>query len=145
MAVLEGRFITSVPLIIMAIDAHVVRPEAVESGLRAAVHTLPVDLLIAVFRALCLPGADLFQQTFLTQKVFRLALDPVRIGCVLDAVDQAAEVGLLALEALVEGASMSCERLWVFEVDIVFVEQSSVTQETLVLRIDQGLLLDNSL
>ena len=60
--VFERRCLAHIPLIIVAIDAHVVCSKAVVSGLSAAEHALPVNLLTTVFLACCLASANVFEQ-----------------------------------------------------------------------------------
>ena len=61
-AVFERRFPAPIPLVIVTVDAHVVRSKAVVSGLSAAEHALPVNLLTTVFLACCLASANVFEQ-----------------------------------------------------------------------------------
>ena len=63
-AVFERRFeIAPIPLVIVAVDAHVVRSKAVVSGLSAAEHALPINLLTPVLLACRLASADVLEQT----------------------------------------------------------------------------------
>ena len=65
--ILEWWRSTSIPLIVVAVDAHIVSSKAMVSSLSAAEHALPVDLIIAVFLAICLPCANIFEQAALAK------------------------------------------------------------------------------
>ena len=107
-AVLDGRVAVVVleHVVIVAVIAHVMSTEAVEQSRAAAVHALPVDLCFAVDFADCLTGADLFQDAILAEKILWLRLVSLSVVHLLLAVDEAAEVGLFAVVALVEGAAV---------------------------------------
>ena len=61
-------------------------PAAVKSD-GAAVHALPVDLIIAVFAAFCRSRTDLFQEAILAEKIFLFSLTLLGRGHLLLAVD----------------------------------------------------------
>ena len=78
-----------------------------EKGHRAAKHALPVDELVAVRVTHRLPEAQLLRHALLAEKFFFLKC-VLRLHS-LQAVFHSTEVGLLALEALVECAVFHCE------------------------------------
>ena len=110
MAVLQGQsgVIGSVArsVTIVAIHAEVVRAKALILGLRAAKLALPVNEIFTVFLAVRLPCANLLQKAVLAKHVFWFAGSTLLVGHVLLAVAKTSKVGLLAIEALVESASL---------------------------------------
>ena len=111
------------------------------SSLSAAEHALPVDLIIAVFLAICLPCANIFEQAALAKQVLWLGLILLSVVHFLLAIDKSTEVGLLALVTLVEGASMIGKLLRLLEVNVVFVGKTFIFEDTLISGIDQSLSL----
>ena len=107
--------------------AEVIGAPAAKRGNGAAVHALPINEFNTVFFTLAHANTHLFEHALLAEKILfvRLAL----LGCVhlLLAVDKAAEVGLLAPVALVEGASMHRILLWLVIIMIVLIFQSLIT------------------
>ena len=89
------------------------RAEAAKESYTTAILALPVDLIGTVLLTNSGPCTDLTQKTALAHKLlFLRALLPLCISHFLLTVDQATKVGLLALEALVEGASVVRILLW---------------------------------
>ena len=122
-AVLGGRRCRIDPIDnVVAWCAEVIGAPAAVSCNRAAVHTLPVNELNTVFLALSHANSHLIKHALLAQKI--LFLSRTLLSCVhlLLAVNQTTEVGLLALEALVERATMHrvFERLIVVKVVLIF-------------------------
>ena len=125
---------------IMAALAHVVRAEAAEEGDAAAELALPVDLLGAVLLALGLTSSNRLEQAFLAEKVLLLGLLLLGVGHLLFAVDEAAEVGLLAVVALVERAPVVRVLLRLPKVSVRLVAKAFVLKQALLFGIFERLL-----
>ena len=145
MAVLDRRVAVVVleHVVIMAVVAHEMSTEAVEQCRAAAVHALPVDLCFSVNITDCLTGADRLKDTILADKILRLGLIPLGIVHLLFAVDQASEIGLLAVVALVEGATMVGKFLRLLVIYVVNVVQASIVENSLVFSMNQCLRLNS--
>ena len=143
-AVLDGRLAVVVleHVVIVAVIAHEVSTEAVEQSRAAAEHALPVDLCFAVDFTDCLAGADLLQDAILAKKILGLRLVPLSVVHLTLAVDEATEVGLLAVVALVEGATMVGKLLRLLVVYVVNVAQTCILENSLLLSMDQCLRLN---
>ena len=140
-AVFEGW----VHILIVAVVAgftEVCRAEATEEGHTAAKLTLPVDLLTAMLIAFSGARTNLTQKAVLAEKILFLGVLLFSVCHFLLAIDQASEVGLLALVALVERAPMVRELLWFAEVGISWVLKTRFIQNTLLLSILEGHSLD---
>ena len=122
-AVLGGRRCRIDPVDnVVAWSAEVIGAPAAERGNRATVHALPVNEFNAVFLALSHANSHLTEHAFLAQKILFLSRALLSRVHLLLAVDQTAEIGLLALKALVERASVHREfkRLVVVKVVLIF-------------------------
>ena len=144
-AVFERRFPAHIPLVIVAVDAHVVRSKAVVSGLSAAEHALPVNLLTTVFLTCCLTSANVFEQAALAKQVFRLG--PVLFSVIhfLLTIDETPKVRLLAPVTLVKGASVHGILLRFLVIKVANIFKAFILKDTLILRINQRLILDSFL
>ena len=91
---------------IVAIHTEVVRAKALVLGLGAAKLALPVNKIFTVFLAARLPCANLLQKAVLAKHVLWFDGPALLVGHILLAVAQTPKVGLLALEALIESASL---------------------------------------
>ena len=140
-AVFERRRFAHVPLIIVAVDAHIVSSKAMVSGLSTAEHALPVNLLITVFLTCCLASANVFKQAGLAKQVFGLGLVLLGIVHFLLTVDETPEVRLLAAVTLVEGAPVVSIFLRFLVIDVVNVLQAFIVEDALISRISQSLSL----
>ena len=128
----------------MAGLAEIVRAEAKEAGLAAAKHAFPDNVLRAVLLTRCLTRAHLLMQAVLAEQIFRLIglfISLVHLHLLL-AVNESAEIGGFALEALVERALMHGELLGLLVVFIALGFQSLVLEDTLSLRIEERLGFD---
>jgi len=143
-AVLEG-WVQCPVVLIMARIAHVVRAKAAEQGSRATVLAFPVDLSFAVCFAISLTGSNLLQEAILAEEIFRLGVLLLLVCHLLLAIDQSAEVRLLAPITLVERASVISELLGLAKVDIAFFGQTFIVQEALLFGVDESLLFDGLL
>ena len=117
----------------MARLAEIVRAEAKEAGLAAAEHAFPDNVLRAMLLTRCLPRAHLLMQAVLAEQILRLIgvfISLIHLHLLL-AVDEAAEVGGFALEALVERALMHGELLGLLVVLVALGCQSFVLEDTL--------------
>ena len=108
-AVLHGLVVTSVR--VMALLAEVVRAKAAVDGHAAAELALPVDLRRSVLGTPGHASSDPLEQTVLAKEVLLSGLLSLSVSHLLFAVDKAAEVGLLAIVALIEGAPVIRELL----------------------------------
>ena len=145
MAVLDRRVAVVVleHVVIMAVVAHEMSAEAVEQCRAAAVHALPVDLCFPVNITDCLTSADRLKDTILADKILGLGLVPLGIVHLLFAVNQASEIGLLAVVALVEGATMVGKFLRLLVIYVVNVVQASIVENSLVFSMSQCLRLNS--
>ena len=111
----------------MAPIAKVGRAEAVKECDRAAEVALPVDVSLSMLRTLFHSGTVSFDLAIFAAKVFLLRF--LFLVSLLLAVDHATEVGLLAVEALVEGALLHGD------IDKVILRlQLHILRESLILR-----------
>ena len=147
MTVLDGRVTVVVfaHVVLVALIAHEVSAKAVVNCNAAAVHALPIDLSFAVLITNCLTDADFFQNTVLAEKILGLRLVPLRIVHLLLTVDETAEVRLLAVVALVEGASVIGKLLRLLIVNVMLVGKTLILKDAFVFGANQSLLLDNLL
>ena len=143
-AVLDGRLAVVVleHIVIVAVIAHEMSTEAVEQSHAAAEHAFPVDLCFAVDFANCLTRADLLQDAVLAEKILGLRLVPLDVVHLLLAVDEAAEVRLLAIVALVERAAMVGKFLRLLVVYVVNVAQALILENSLLLSMDHCMRLN---
>ena len=132
---------------IVAGFTEVCRAKAAVNGDTATELALPVDLRAAMLLARSGASTDLAQNATLAEKIllFRVLLPTFSVCHLLLAVDQASEVRLLALMALVEGASVVREFLRFAEVGIARRGQALVSEKTLLLRIIECLFLNELL
>lgn len=135
------RWVRSVDDVVTGVAKVIGAPAAVE-GDRAAIHALPVNLVITVFRALRRARANLRQETILAKQVLLPCLLLLCSSHLLLAVHKATEVRLLAFVALEERASVQGVLQRLFEVKIVRILQTVFLQDSLLLCIAQGLSLD---
>ena len=133
MAILKNNRAVVVHVLLMAIITEVVCSEAAEEGNGAAEHALPVDLSIAMLVAHGCSSTHLFQEAILAEEVFLCGLAIVSVGHLLFAVNKTTEVGLFALEALVDGAAMVGELLWPSIVVVTNCGKSFITKDALCL------------
>ena len=129
----------------MTLIAHEVSTKAMERCSAAAEHALPVNLCFAVFIANFFTGTYLLKNAILAQEILGLGLTLLNSVHLLFAVDEATEVRLLAPMALIEGASVVRELLRLTEVNVLTVGKALVTENSLLLGINQGFLLDHPL
>lgn len=102
----------------------------------AAVHAFPVNLSFAMLLTGCLTCTDRPQRAVSAPQVFFGGFLIVSIDCCsLLAVDEATEVGLLALMALIEGAAMHGVLQRLAKEGISFVVNSAIGQDALELSI----------
>ena len=90
-------------------------------------------------------SAELFQDTVLAKQVLWLGLGLLCVVHFLLAVNEAAEVGLLAPVAQVERAAVVCEGLWPAVVKVCRVRQALVAENPLLFGIDHRLTLNGLL
>ena len=124
----------------------VLAAEALVARLRAAEHALPIDHLRTMLLAAGLPSADIFKQTTLAQEIllldgFTAVLAPLSASVhhFSLAINETAEVRLLAAMAEIEGTLMIGVLLRFTEVKVVPIPQSFVRKNALFLGNDQGL------
>lgn len=123
--------------------AEEVGTEAREYSDRATILALPVDLNLAMLGTFCLTSTDGFQGAVGAAKVFLFARVSVSLlGSFLFAINQATEVRLLALEALVERATMHGIVQVFLEVEISGVFDSAISEDTLQFAVLKSLSLD---
>ena len=132
-------------VVVVTVIAHIVSAEAAKHCHTAAVHALPVDLCFAVFVTNLLARTNFLQDALLAAEILHFGLLLLSIVHLLFAVYEATKVRLLAVEALVEGAPMVGVLLGLAVVNVVFVGKSLIGKDTLVLSVDQGLLLNDFL
>ena len=83
-----------------------------EEGNRTTVHALPVDLCITVLVAIGCSCTNFLQKTVLATEILLRGLALFRVSHLLLAVNQATKVRFLTLVALINGAAMVSELLW---------------------------------
>ena len=96
----------------MAVIAVVHISTAAEEGNRTTEHALPVDLCIAVLVAIGCSSTNFFQKTVLATEILLRGLTLSHVSKLLLAVYQATKVRFLTLVALINGAAMVSELLW---------------------------------
>ena len=139
MAILHLEF--RITPMIVAVVAHVVSSEATEEGSRTAVHALPIDLSIAVLVAIRCSSTYFFQKTFLAMEILLRGLALVRISHLLFAVNQATKVRLFTFIALIKGAAMVGELLWLSIVVVANCGKPFICKNALFLSILKSELL----
>lgn len=130
--------------------AEEVSTETGEDSDRAAVLAFPIDLNFTVLGTGSLTSTDGFQSAVSAAKVLFLTEVCLSfLGSFLFAVDQATEVRLLALEALVEGATVHGVVQMLLEVEIGGVIDTAVSEDTLkfavLKRLSLYLILEDNL
>ena len=121
------------------------RSKAAEESNRATVHALPVDLHVSVLLASGLACAKVFEQALLALEVFLLGLGLLSVLSLSHAVDETAEVWLLAVVALVEGSALEGVSKLVAMVGMAWVIDSGILEDALGLGLANGLLFDLAL
>ena len=125
--------------------AHVVRSKAAKESNRAAVHALPVDLHVSVLLASGLACAKVLEQTLLALEVFLLGLGLLSVLSLSHAVDETAEVWLLAVVALVEGSALEGVCKLVAMISMAWIIDADILEDALSLGLANGLLFDLAL
>lgn len=133
-AVLERNMLPAISakLDIVAPDAIIVRSVAVVSGLSAAVHAFPVDILISVLLASNLATLGIDSATVRTEEVLRLGLLLCFVVHLLFTVAQSAKVRNLARIALVESGLVVSKSLLIAKIVVIFIREAWVVEDTLL-------------
>ena len=139
-AVMESHVFLIV--IVVAALAHVMRAEAAKESDAAAELAFPVDLRGAMLFALSLTGANRLKKAFLAEKILLLGLLLLGVSHLLLTVDEATEVWLLAVVALVERTPVVRVFLRLPEVGIRFVAKTFVLKKALLLGVLERLFLN---
>ena len=126
-------------VVLVALIAHEVSAKAVVNCNATAVHALPIDLSFAVLITNCFTDTDFFQNTVLAEKILGLRLVPLSIVHLLLTVDETAEVRLLAVVALVDGASMIGKLFRLLIINAMLVGKTLILKDVLVLGANQSL------
>ena len=116
-AVLQRR-VTVFIISIVAGLTKVCCAEAAEEGYTTTKLALPINLLAAMLLAFSRTGTDLAQEAVLAEKILLFRVLLLSISHLLLTVNQTSKVRLLALEALVERASVVRKLLWAAEIRI---------------------------
>ena len=139
MAILEFNHTAVVAVLLVAIIAEVVCSEAAEEGSRTAEHALPVDLNIAMLFACGLTSSHFLQETILAHEVLLFGFI---ITSLLLTVDESTEVRLFACMALVEGAAVVGELLWLSIVVVAHCRKPLICKDALFLSVLKSELLN---
>ena len=111
-----NRYVHLVSLIlIVALLAEIVGAKAAEEGHAAAELAFPVNLGLAMLFANGLSCSDFLQKTVLATEILLRDLALSHVSKLLLAVYQATKVRFLTLVALINGAAMVSELLWLSE------------------------------
>jgi len=111
----------------------------------AAVHALPISEINTVLLTFSHSDTHLLKQALLAQKILFGSLALLISLHLLLAVDKSTEVGLLAVVALIERATMHGKLLRFVVVMILLICQSLVTEDSLSFSIFQSCILDSPL
>ena len=125
--------------------AHVVSSKAAEEGSGAAVHTLPVNLDVAMLLTSCLASADFFEKAIFACKVLLASFLFSFLCLLLLAINQATKVRLLTAVALVEGAAMQGVLKWLALVEVTWGIDAAILEDSFCFSVLKCHSLDLSL